>query len=284
MRLGSEVVDRVTSLLPLKSQKNNSLSSFFDINIITSIGSKRTVCFDKRRYDLFQELNDSPTHGISIKRPRRDENDDIIITDFSKTKKVKVDHIAVQQLEVTPTNEALSEKRIFERFHVKGIFTNISAVKSHHNDDGSTLNLRTTFIHDNTSQREITIFGKISESLEENVHYLINHVYLGKYKYSRILKTSDVSTIKQTDQDPDFDITTKAVKSPVKNIECKFVTIDMNTTAKRIRCPDCNQEATADEGGIAVNENCALMICTDQCKVDDKFFCFIEILDQNNRK
>ena len=93
---------------------------------------------------------------------------------------MKVDHIAVQQLEVTPTNEALSEKRIFEQFHVKGILTNISAVKSHHNDDGSTLNLRTAFIHDKTGQREITIFGKISESLEENVHYLINHVYLGK--------------------------------------------------------------------------------------------------------
>ena len=58
----------------------------------------------------------------------------------------------------------------------------------------------------------------------------------------------------------------------------------MKTTAKRIRCPDCKQEATADEGGIAVYENCAIMTCTDQCKVDDKFFCTIEILDQNNRK
>ena len=57
------------------------------MDIITSIGSKRAVCFDKRRYDLFQELNDSSTHGISIKRPRHSKNDDIIITDFSKAKK-----------------------------------------------------------------------------------------------------------------------------------------------------------------------------------------------------
>ena len=112
--LRSEVVGRVTSLSPLKSQKSNSSSSFFDTDIITSIGSERAVCFDKRRYDLFQELNDSPTHGISIERPRQSENDDIIITDFSKTIKVKEDQIAVQQLEITPINEALSEKGTFE--------------------------------------------------------------------------------------------------------------------------------------------------------------------------
>ena len=164
---------------------------------------------------------------------------------------------------------------------MKGILTNSSAAKSHHNDDGSKLNLRTAFIHDKTGQCEITIFGKISETLEENVHYLINHVYLGKYKYSRILKTSDLSTIKRNGEDPDFDITARAIESLVKNIECKFVTID---TAKKIRCPDCKQEVTADENGIVVCENCAKMTSTDQCKVDDKILCTIAILDQNNRK
>ena len=124
------------------------------------------------------------------------------------------------------------------------------------------MNLRTAFIRDKVGQFEITIFGKISKSLEENVHYLINHVYLGKYKYSRILKTSDVSTLKRTDEDPDFNITTRAIESPVKNIECKFVTIDMKTTAKKIRCPGCKQEVTADEDGIVVCENCAIMTYT----------------------
>ena len=75
---------------------------------------------------------------------------------------MKVDHIAVQQLEITAINEANSEKGIFELFHVKGILTNISAVKSHHYDDGSNFNLSTAFIHEMFSQCEITIFGKIS--------------------------------------------------------------------------------------------------------------------------
>ena len=146
------------------------------MDIITLIGLKRAVYFDKRRYDLFQELNDSPTHGISIKRPRHSENHDTMITDFSKTKKVKIDHIAVQQLEITSINEALSEKGITERFYVKGILTNISTIKLHHNDNGSNLNLCTAFINGKTGLCEMTIFGKVSETLKENVHYLINHV------------------------------------------------------------------------------------------------------------
>ena len=83
------------------------------MDVITSIGSKRAVGFNKRRYDLFQEFTDSPTHGISIKRPRHGENDNIIITDFSKTKKMKVDHIAVQQLEITPTFQKKESLNIF---------------------------------------------------------------------------------------------------------------------------------------------------------------------------
>ena len=146
------------------------------------------------------------------------------------------------------------------------------------------MNLCTTFIHHKTGQCEITIFGKISETLEENVHYLINHVYLNKCKYSRILKTSDFSTIKRTDEDPDFEITTTAIEPPVKNIECTFVTISMKTTTKKFRCPGYKQEATADEDVLVVCENCAIMTCTDQCKVHDKILCTTAILDQNNRK
>ena len=64
---------------------------------------------------------------------------------------MKVDQIAVQQLEITPINEELSVKRIFQSFHVKGILTKFCALKSHLNDNGSTLNLRISFIHDKNS-------------------------------------------------------------------------------------------------------------------------------------
>ena len=67
-------------------------------------------------------------------------------------------------------------------------------------------------------------YEKISETLEEYVLYAIN-VYLGKYKYNIKLKTNDVSTVKQADEKPGFDITNNTIESPIKNNGCKFVTI-----------------------------------------------------------
>ena len=66
---------------------------------------------------------------------------------------------------------------------MKGILTNISALKLYLNDDGSTLNLRLALIQEKTGKCEITIFGKILKTLEENYLHVINYVYLGKYKY-----------------------------------------------------------------------------------------------------
>ena len=60
---------------------------------------------------------------------RHGENNDIIIKDLTKTKKVKIDHIPVQKLEATLIIEVLSEKIIF---------------------GGSTLNLCPALIHDKT--------------------------------------------------------------------------------------------------------------------------------------
>ena len=84
--------------------------SFFDMDIVTLIWSKRAICFDKRWYNLFQEFDESPMHCISMKRPRHSGND------FSKTKEVKVDYTIVQKLEIIPIKEALSEKKCLNVF------------------------------------------------------------------------------------------------------------------------------------------------------------------------
>ena len=117
-----------------------------------------------------------------------------------------------------------------------GILTNISDIKSHQNDNGSTLSLCAAFIHHKTDQWEITIFGKYLETREENIFYVINHGYLGKYKYSRILES--VMSQQLIDLMKILVLILLPEQLPVKNIECKFVTIDIKTTIKKIRCPD----------------------------------------------
>ena len=71
-------------------------------------GVRRVVCFDKRRYPHFNELNNNQTHDFLIKRPLADNNDDIIVTDFSGTTKIKIDHIEIKESEVTTIADALS--------------------------------------------------------------------------------------------------------------------------------------------------------------------------------
>ena len=80
----AEVIARVTLLSPLKGK---STRYHFDTDLMTQTGVNRTVCFGERRYPLFNEMNNDQTHGVLIKRPRVDKNDDIIITDFGKPQK-----------------------------------------------------------------------------------------------------------------------------------------------------------------------------------------------------
>ena len=95
------------------------------MDLMTQTGVKRAVCFDERRYPLFNELNNNQTHGVLIKRPLVDKNDDIIITDFSKTTKIEVDHIEIKEPKVTTIADALSQKSVFERFHLKGVLSKV---------------------------------------------------------------------------------------------------------------------------------------------------------------
>lgn len=90
------------------------------MDLIIQGGPKRVTCFYKRRYN--DEVN-----GISIKRPQFDANEDIIIPDYSKFKKIKRD-IALKNLKIQLVEEALFVKRIYEKFHIKGVLHNIPDV------------------------------------------------------------------------------------------------------------------------------------------------------------
>ena len=189
---------------------------------MTQTGVNRTVCFGERRYPLFNEMNNDQTHGVLIKRPRVDKNDDIIITDFSKTTKIEVDHIEIKEPEVTTIADALSQKSIFERFHLKGVLSNISEKKSQ-NYNNSIIVFRTTVFHDETCQCEMTLFGSVVDSLKEETVYFINHVYLGKFKTKKIIKTSDVTKLKELEKQLLINI--DVVHSPLQQIKCQFVEI-----------------------------------------------------------
>lgn len=157
------------------------------MDIITETGGvKQVICFDERRYHLFTELHNSLTHGVHIKRPQHDKNDDLIITDYSKTVKVQVDHTEMKQPEAA--DDALAQKSIFEHFLVKGVPMNSSETQYQNSSSGETLPFIKEIFNDKPGQCEIKLFRSIVDNLQENLIYAINHVYLGKLKAKKISK------------------------------------------------------------------------------------------------
>ena len=240
------------------------------MDLITESGAKRVVCFDKRRYKLFEEVNENAVHGVCIKRPRFDTDTDIVVTDFSKTSKINVQNIPPPSYETTLIQEAFAQKGLFERFHIKGILTNMSDCTNHKNEEtGTTLKFRTAIFHDASGQSEITIFGDAAQSLEENIVYFLRHVYLGKFKTKRVLKTSDVSVLQKTNEEPAFDIKQRSIDTSVEKINCKFISIDLKSLVTKTLCKECRFTVEVEDG-IVICGKCQIMTTVDQCIVDNR--------------
>lgn len=141
---------------------------------------KRVICFDKQRYKLFEDVNSDIINGILIERSQ--------IANNQKLTKVKLDNIATKELEITEIQEILSRGKIYERFYINSIFSNISDMTSHRNDDWTLITFPIAIIHSKSGQPEIKICGKIAESLPEKVVSVFNHVYIDIYKGNRIIK------------------------------------------------------------------------------------------------
>ena len=118
---------------------------YIDMDIVGSSGSKRTICFDQRRY----AFNDLTTLKNNLK-VCHNENDYIIITDHSKTTKIEVHYIEVKN----------SDK------------------KCHESADSVIQVCRTTIIIKKSVY--ITFFRLIVVSLQIKIIYQLNHTYLGK--------------------------------------------------------------------------------------------------------
>ena len=112
---------------PIKTSKKNTLipTHYFDMGLLTQIGPKHVVYLSKRKYKLSDELNSDEVNGISIKRSWDYVIGDISITNYRKTKPVKIDNITLNDSKITSFEEPTAEKGIYERFHLKGVLSEI---------------------------------------------------------------------------------------------------------------------------------------------------------------
>ena len=111
----------------------------------------------------------------------------------------------------------------------------------------------------------VTMFGESAGCITEGITYNITHVYIGKYKQDRILKTSDVSQITKSNAQLNIDIGQRDVELSIKDIHCNIVVVDMKSLATTVSCPKCATEVSIDDD-IVICTNCSLMTTEDQCK------------------
>ena len=91
---------------------------------------------------------------------------------------------------------------------------------------------------------------------------------MGKFKTKIIVKTSDVTKLKELEEQLDVNI--YPVDSPHEEIKCQFIEINMSTIENKILCKKCKNEVTPDEDDTVVCEKCFIMRSAEQCKIDLK--------------
>lgn len=84
--------------------------------------------------------------------------------------------------------------------------------------------------HNESGYSNFTIFGELREKVQDNITYSFTHVYIGKFKNERIIKTSDVTEIIiiESKTELEVDIEIKDVQVTKHIITCKVV-LDTNT-------------------------------------------------------
>ena len=249
---------------------------YFDMDVTTSEKTYRAVCFCKNRYPLFAELNET-AKGCCIKRTKRSESNDIIITDFSKIEVAELEFDRVTKApEITKIQTVINEFSLFERVNVKGIVSDISPVKT---TEIKPVQFVHGLIHDSSGTCRFTLFGNQCHTIINNKSYLCTHFSLSKYKSERILKSTEVSKVIETPLDDSFKLSDRPVVKRVEEIVCKIVTVNLSSMIIQTLCPLCKMEVKPDDD-VALCDHCNNIIALSSCLKNNKVKClFLDVAD-----
>ena len=96
-------------------------TSYFDTELQTVSGErKRVVCFTKQRYDLFRKVNESQMEGM-IKKKLGIQNDDILITDYTKVSIAAITQCVTKDLKIANIATVLGEAALYNRFNIQAL-------------------------------------------------------------------------------------------------------------------------------------------------------------------
>ena len=149
--------------------------------------------FSPEKHKLFKVIKDEKS-GCEIRRYERTEQNDVLITDFTSIKKLKLDftqsvHNAVLQ-EISTVKIELS---LFDVVNGKGILY-IGVLETATKDD-KIVEFKIASLKDNTGSMPITLYNELTKQITEGKCYEILEARISKYKTQRLLKTTEFTKI-----------------------------------------------------------------------------------------
>ena len=154
---------------------------------------KRVLFFTKQLYELFRKVNESQTEGVIIKKPCI-QNDDILITDYTKVSISAITECMTKELKITNIATGLGEAALCDRFNIQATVSHVSDIGIH-GRDGNMIAVRTAVVHNRTGFATITVFSQLTKEIVDGKSYQFTDVNAGCYKKERVLKTTEMPKI-----------------------------------------------------------------------------------------
>ena len=261
----------VSSLSPIKLSRKTK-RPYFDMDLQTSNGKKRAVCFCKDRYRIFKELDESGDQGCVILSYDQGDND-IIINDSSKVSKSALNFQRSKEIKYFDINSIINEFSLYTRVNIKGKTTDLS-IPTESEVKGTMMAIKTAIIHDQSGFAPITFFGDIlCDTLENDKCYDFQNLSLSKYRSDRILKTTEITKFVEID---DLQINTEG-RATNSNIikRGKIVLVNSKSLIIKYKCPECKNDIRIEED-FATCDSCDIFTVKSLCVKDDKVSCVFQ--------
>ena len=241
---------------------------------------ENSVWFSPEKHKLLKDIEQEKA-GCEIKQFKGTERNEILITDYTSIKKMKLGfmqpiHNAVFQEISTVENEL----PLFDMVNVKGIVYSIGALETA-SKGNKLIEFQKASLKDNTGSMPITFYNELTKQQKEGQCYEIIEVRITKYMTQRLLKTTEFTEISEI-EDNSFQLTDDDLNLHQNSLEGKVVSVDLKTLRTQILCKKCKSEVILEDGMFDC-ENCDKISSEIEClKISKVAFTMVGIYERFN--
>ena len=240
----------------------------FNFSIQNDDTLHRGVCFSPEKHRLLNDIrNDSSHSGLEMKRFRSsDNNNEIIVNDFSSVKKTELNfERKTLQSKFFTIEQVINECAIYDIVGETGFAYNLQT-EAEHEKDGKPLRIRKGMIKDETGSIEIVLFSSLADEVSNNTSYDFKKMRIQKFMNDRILKSTKTIKVSKNDDVAIF-VTDEELSafSYEKTVKARVVSIDLKALTQTYLCPVCSAPVSINNA-VAWCEKCDNASSRSQCK------------------